>query len=200
LKQNESQINLVNAIVNVKSFAELDVGVEEARPAACAQCCVAAGCVGNLRIHGHGTRPRDAWGPPSADPGAAPEVMGLRLRRYRCLECRHVMTVRPRLLARYFRYTTAAITLALWVWAVVGRSASAARGEVSPLPIRGLSEVDRWRSLGRWLGRLDDLFGLPEELGERGRALAHRAAQLMTARAPPELAARARAFVGAQLR
>lgn len=125
--------------------------------------------------------------------------MGLSLRRYRCLDCGHVMTIRPRFLARYFRYTTAAIALAFWIWAVASRSASAARHEVSPWPLRGSSEAHRWRSLGRWLRRLDDLLGLPEDLGERGRALAHRAAQLMTARAPPELAARVRAFVGAQL-
>ncbi len=132
--------------------------------------------------------------------GLRPKSWASRLRRYRCLDCRHVMTVRPRLLARYFRYTTAAATLALWLWAVAGRSASAVRHEVSPWPVRGSSEAHRWRSLGRWLGRLDDLLGLPKDLGERGRALARRAAELMTARAPPELAARVRAFVGAQLR
>jgi hypothetical protein len=130
----------------------------------------------------------------------AAEVFGLLLRRYRCLDCGHVMTIRPRLLARYFRYTTAAIALALWLWAVAGRSARTVRQEISPWPVWGLSEAHRWRSLGRWLGRLGDLFGLSDELGETGRDLARRAAQLMIARAPPELSPRVRAFVGAQLR
>lgn len=200
MKPNEGLANLLDAILDVKSLADIDAGVEETRPRACYRCGVGAGCVGSLRIHGHGTRPRDAWGPPSAVSGAAPEIVGLRLRRYRCVDCRHVMTVRPRLLGRYFRYTAAAIALALWLWAVAGRSASAVRHEVSPWPIRGLCEAHRWRSVSRWLARLDDLYGLPKDLGETGRGLARRAVHLMAARAPPELAAQARAFVGAQLR
>jgi hypothetical protein len=200
LKRNEGPANLPDAIVDVKFLAEIDAGIEEARPSTCHQCGVGAGCAGSLRIHGHGTRTRDVWGPSSATPGAAPEVTGLRLRRYRCLACGHVMTIRPRLLARYFRYATAAIALALWLWAVAGRSASAARHEVSPWRVRGACEAHRWRSLGRWLGRLDDLFGLPKDLGETGRELARRAAYLMTARGPPEHPPRVRAFVGAQLR
>ena len=200
LKQSESQINLLNAIIDVKFFAELDVGVEGARPAVCAQCGVGAGCVGSLRIHGHGKRSRDALGPWSAAPGSKAEITGLTLRRYRCIVCGHVMTILPPFLARYFRYTTAAIALAFWLWTSGGLSASEARRQVSPWSLRGLCEAHRWRSLGRWLDRLDDLFALPQELGESGRDLARRAAHLMSARAPPKFSSRLRAFVGAQLR
>lgn len=200
MKQSESQINLLNAIVDVKSFAELDVGVEGSRPTACVRCGIGAGCAGSLRIYGHGKRPRNALGPSSAAPGSKAEITGLTLRRYRCIVCGHVMTILPPFLARYFRYTTAAIALALWLWTAGGLSASEVRRQVSPWSVRGLCEAHRWRSLSRWLGRLGDLFALPQQLGESGRDLARRAAHLMSARAPPEFSPRLRAFVGAQLR
>jgi hypothetical protein len=199
LIENESATNLLHAILDVKSFAKMKFGVEEDRPARCWRCGIGAGHVGSLRIHGHGLRERHVWGPPETMKAAA-QVLALVLRRYRCLECRHVMTVRPPFLARYFRYTTAAIALAMWLWAIAEASASTTRERISPWPRRGLSEPHRWRSLGRWLGRLGDLFGLHEELGEVGRSLAARGAHLVMARAPPELPHPVRAFVGAQLR
>lgn len=136
----------------------------------------------------------------SAVPGSKAEITGLTLRRYRCIVCGHVMTILPPFLARYFRYTTAAIAMAFWLWTAGGLSASEVRRQVSPWSLRGLCEAHRWRSLGRWLDRLSDLFALPQELGESGRDLARRAAHLMSARAPPEFSPRLRAFVGAQLR
>lgn len=195
----ESLTNLIGATLDVKCFAKMTFGVEELRPEKCEACGVGAGMPGNLRIHGHGLRGRTAWGPAEAS-GAKGELIDLVLRRYRCLECKHVMTNRPGFLARYFRYTTAAIGLALFLWAVARLSTSAVRGEVSPWSIRGLCEPERWRSLTRWLERSTELFGFEDSLGETGRPLASRVAHLLAARAPPELDARARTFVGAQLR
>ena len=200
LNQNESLPNLLDAILDVKLFAKMEFGVEELRPSACEKCGTGRGCLGALRIHGHGTRPRDVWGPPRSPEGTPSEITELRLRRFRCLDCDHVMTVRPPFLARYFRYATAAIALALWLSAAMRRPATVVRAELSPWPIRGFSEPHRWRSLGRWLGRLDDLFGLPCDLGEAGPGLGRRAARMLCARAPPDLRPRLRAFVGAQLR
>lgn len=200
MNKNESLPNLLDAILDVKFFAEMEFGVEELRPSACERCHTGRGCLGALRIHGHGTRSRDVWGPPSSPEGTPPEIIELLLRRYRCLDCGHVMIVRPPFVARYFRYATATIAVALWLWAAMRRPATAVRAELSPWRLRGLSESHRWRSLGRWLGRLEELFGLPGDLGETGPGLGRRAARMLCARAPPALRPRVRAFVGAQLR
>lgn len=195
----ESICSLLHAALNVKFFATVKFEVEEQRPPHCLGCGCAAGRPGALWLHGHGLRTRDVWGPPRAD-GARPEVLELRLRRYRCLACGHVMTVRPPFVARYFRYATAAIALALWLWAVCGCPARHVRVEVSPWSVLGVSEPRRWRSLARWLTRYDTLFRLPEDLVGEGRELARRIAHLLFGRAPPTLPSRGRVFVGAQLR
>lgn len=154
---------------------------------------------GALNIHSHGTRERSILGP--VDPDGLGEVVCVLLRRFRCLVCGHVMTVLPPLVARYFRYSVAAISVALWLWATVQTTQSSTRTLVSPWPVWGASEADRWRSLPRWVGRAQDLFGLPEDLhGETARAVAARVAGLLVGRAPPDLSERARAFVGAQAR
>lgn len=195
----ESISSFLQATLDVKFFAKMDFGVEEQRPSHCPSCGCGAGRPGALRLHGHGVRTRDVWGPPRAG-GARPEVLELRVRRYRCLACAHVMTVRPPFVARYFRYATAAIALALWLWAVCGRPARFVRAEVSPWRIVGLSEPRRWRSLSRWFARHDTLFGFRENLVGEGRELARRVAHLLFGRAPPTLQTRERVFVGAQLR
>jgi len=198
--KNESFLNLPQALLDVKFFAEQDFGVEECRPPHCTRCGVAAGSLGALRIHGHGCRRRDVWGPPNGCEGTLPTIVELVLRRYRCLECSHVMTIRPPFVARYFRYATAAIALAFLLWSVLGHAAGKVRREVSPWLVRGVSEPHRWRSLGRWLGHLEDLFRLPNRLDDEGRGLARRVTGLVGSRAPPDLPARVRTFVGAQLR
>jgi len=154
---------------------------------------------GALNIHGHGLRERLVLGP--TEPQGSPEAISVQLRRFRCIACGHVMTVRPAMLARYFLYSTAAIAVALWLWATVQTTQSTVRTLVSPWSVRGPSEADRWRSLRRWACRAGDVFGLPEQLhGETARHVAARVAGLLVGRAPPDLPERARAFVGAQAR
>lgn len=111
------------------------------------------------------------------------------------------MTIRPPILARYFRYSTAAIGLALWLWASVRMPQSDVRAAVSPWTRHGPSDADRWRSLPRWVGRAAELFALPDDLhGHGARDIAARVAALLVGRAPPDLPERAQAFIGAQVR
>ena len=195
----KSETSLLDLILDVKILAKLEPEIEATRPSCCAQCGVEVGMPGALNIHGHGLRERLVLGP--TEPQASPEAISVHLRRFRCIACGHVMTVLPAILARYFLYSTAAIALALWLWATVQTTQSSTRALVSPWPVRGASEADRWRSLPRWVGRAQDLFGLPEDLhGETARAVAARVAGLLAGRAPPDLSERTRAFVGAQAR
>jgi len=197
--KTKSKNSLLDQILDVKILAELEPEIEATRPSCCAQCGVEVGMPGALNIHGHGLRERLVLGP--TEPQALPEAISVYLRRFRCIACGHVMTVRPAILARYFLYSTAAIALALWLWATVQTTQSTVRALVSPWTARGPSEADRWRSLRRWVGRAGDVLGLPEHLhGETARAVAARVAGLLVGRAPPGLSERARAFVGAQTR
>lgn len=197
--ESKGETNFHHPICDVKFWADREPELEASRPSHCHGCGAAVGLPGALRIHGHGTRERLVLGPAAPDhPG---ELVCVVLQRFRCLACGCVMTIRPSFLARYFRYSVAAIGLALWLWATVRMTQSEVRAEVSPWPIRGPSDADRWRSLGRWTGRAAALFGLPDNLHESGaRTLAARVAGLLVGRAPPELPERARAFAGAQLR
>ena len=197
--KTKSETSLLDLILDVKILAKLEPEIEATRPSCCAQCGVAVGMPGALKIHGHGLRERLVLGP--TEPDASPETISVQLRRFRCIACGHVMTVRPAILARYFLYSTAAIGLALWLWATVQTTQSTVRGLVSPWPARGPSEADRWRSLRRWAGRASDVFGMPEGFyGETARDVAARVAGLLVGRAPPGLPERVLAFIGAQAR
>jgi hypothetical protein len=199
-QMNTELVSILNkAVPDVKSLANVVPSLESSRPSHCHRCKAAAGYPGAFEIYGHGLRERDAWGP-AKPAGAAAEVLTVIVRRFRCRPCGHVMTIRPPFLARYFRYTTAAIALALWLWTMLRKPERAVRGEISPWPVRGACDAERFRSLHRWAGRANDIFGLPDNLvGETQREVTVRVVALLTARAPPELSPRLRVFAGAQL-
>lgn len=124
--------------------------VSAVRPASCTGCARASRPVGGaLRLHGHGTRTRDRWGPPTR--GVKAEVGELRVRRYRCVDCHAITTVVPRGLLRRHLYLPGAIAVALALWADA-MPASAVRTRLSPWTIRGHS-ARGWRSLRRWTDR-----------------------------------------------
>lgn len=123
--------------------------VSAVRPASCPVCGRASRPVGGgLRLHGHGTRTRDRWGMQAL--GAGAEVGGLRVRRYRCVDCYAVITVVPRGLLRGHLYLAGAIALALTLWSE-GMAAGDVRARISPWAIRG--HAQGWRSLRRWTDR-----------------------------------------------
>ena len=150
-----------------------------------------------MRLHGHGRRARTLWGPQGVE--ASPALWEVVLRRYRCTECGAVTTVAPRGVFTHFRYALGAIALALAWWAVVMLSPSEVRGRVSPWPIVGLAEPERWRSLHRWSRRSRELFRLQMASPDAStlRDDASRAAQLLIARGPPGAQQLERAFIGA---
>jgi hypothetical protein len=99
-------------------------------------------------VVGHGVRERQVRGPLAPD--RAPEVVVVRVRRYRCRRCGAVMTVLPReLLARRY-YSASAIGLAFGLYGLGGCSQAETRRRVSPWRILGAGAVARWAALRHW--------------------------------------------------
>lgn len=86
-----------------------------------------------------------------------PEVLVLRLRRYRCRGCGAVLTSAPRGLLRGFVYGAVAIALGLWLWAHAELPGHRVRGRVSPWPA-GVERWHGWRSLRRWASSAERLW------------------------------------------
>lgn len=125
VSKERSSSGVLHAAVEINRWLQSLPDVAETRPARCPRCHVAARRPGRpLAIHGHGVVTRHLWGPPAL--GHAPEFGELRLRRYRCLECRAVIRVGPRGVFSRRRYSATAIGLALW--AVLGRTAPEGSG------------------------------------------------------------------------
>lgn len=188
---------LIHHELDVNFWTKNDPGVDAARPSHCCRCDMAAhGAEGRLRLHGHGRRRRDLWGP--AELGSRPEIFSVWLRRYRCVECGGLCTVAPRGIATRFRYGVTAIAMALLFWGLWAWTAASTRAAISPNTQVGFCEPGRWRSLRRWSRRAAELFALPEALdGKTARGVAHRVAHVLIARGPPELDQRHRIAVGA---
>ena len=175
--------------------------VEQARPSHCPGCEGSARKpTGRLRLQGHGLRTRTLWGRQEVE--ASPTLWEIVLRRYRCVDCGAVPTVAPRGVFTHFRYALGAIALALAWWAVVMLSPSEVRRRISPWPIVGLAEPERWRSLPRWSRRACELFRLDAAFPDAAtlREDASRVARLLIARGPPSAQRLERAFIGAHAR
>lgn len=142
---------------------------------------------GPLVVVGHGLRERQVVGPPL--PGAAPQLILVKLRRYRCTSCRAIITVAPRGVLRRRLYAASAIA---WVLARVGLEGAATarvREEISPSTVVGNAAAQRWISVSRWIedsreGRLFPRLGLHAASCPR-RQVAERTAMQLMALAPP---------------
>lgn len=162
LKKN-NEIGILQVAVDVKTWHAKLPGVGDVRPGRCPRCGVSARIPGRcLMIHGHGCVARALWGPLADESEAG--LVDVYLRRYRCLRCGTVLRVGPSGVLHRFMYCGVAVALALWLWAVMGTSASATRARVSPWRRAGFSSRRRWRTLRRWLcalreGRLWDGVG-----------------------------------------
>lgn len=127
--------------------------VDAVRPTSCPCCSRSSQLPGRpLVIHGHGLRTRDLLGP--LDDDEVTGVHSITLRRYRCTACRAVLTVMPRGMAPGYRYSLAAIALALAAW--LESSAHRVRSRVSPLSV--VDDCKRWSSLGRWARQWRNLW------------------------------------------
>jgi len=118
--------------------------VEDLRPASCPGCGRLArddlGCL--LWIVGHGTYERLVLGLPSW-PAAQPVV---KIRRYRCLECRQTTSVLPDVLYPRRWYGAWVMLEAVLLAVVAGRTT----GEIRRLFSNDEVDTPGWRSLRRW--------------------------------------------------
>lgn len=196
----EAPRSLFHHELDVNTWLVNRPNVDAARPSHCPGCGIEAHrAEGRLHLHGHGQRVRVLWGVPR--PGSPPTLWEVMLRRYRCTRCGHVCTVAPRGIATLYRYALASIAVAFVLWGLWERTAAATRAAVSPWRLVGDSTHGSWRSLGRWAGRVAELFGddIDDELATM-RARARRTAHVLIARGPSTSLELERAFVGAHFR
>jgi hypothetical protein len=99
-------------------------------------------------VHGHGTRPRQLWGPPAA--GQPPVILEVTGRRYRCLACGAVLVVVPRSVLARRRYSASAIAYALALWGLALATAAEVRRAVNPARVVGDAAARTWVTLRRW--------------------------------------------------
>ena len=130
--------------------------------------------------------------------------MELKVRRYRCVQCRAVSTVVPQEILARRLYSASAIGLALALWALVQATAVQVRRRVSPAKILGPTAASGWATLRRWARAVQHkkLFGSTPapRPGATLRQVAASAATALAASADPTsrgLALDARAFFGA---
>lgn len=160
--------------------------MEAARPATCPACDGAGREVGRaLAIVGHGRRDRQQRGPSTAD--AAPEIVVVVVRRYRCRRCKAVITVVPREVEPRRHYSRPAIALALARHGLFGEAAATVRRAVSPWKV---AATTGWRTLRRWQRAVRDGRLFPTvRIGAAAttRAIGERVAQAAMGHAPPTL-------------
>lgn len=133
-------------------------------------------------VVGHGLVERQICGP--SRPGEAPEQLVVQLRRYRCRACGAVIMVGPRGFLRRRCYSAGAIALALSMYAR-GETSRAVRAATSPAAVVGVSAVERWPTLARWIdaAQRGELFGLRGLRALGRRAVAERVMLVLAARA-----------------
>jgi hypothetical protein len=139
-------------------------------------------------VQGHGVRQRQLWGPTT--PGAAPELVVVAVRRFRCILCRAVSTVAPAEALTARLYTASAIAWSLALYGLSALSTAAIRELVSPLRIVGPASATRWLTVRRWCtavvgGRLFTESAGHARSKRDDRAVAEAAAAAIAAHALP---------------
>jgi hypothetical protein len=138
-----------------------------------------------IAVHGHGLRERQLWGP--LEPGGAPRLITISVRRYRCTRCRATMTVAPceTLTARL--YTASAIALGLALYGLSRLSLMAVRKAISPMSVIGATSAARWLTVRRWCRDVtrERLFCGVRRVAGTARQVAEAAAASLSAWAPP---------------
>lgn len=139
-------------------------------------------------IVGHGVRDRQQLGPDA--PGAAPVMIVVPIRRYRCEACSAVITVVPLGVVARRHYSAQAIVLALALFGVERRTPRAVRAAVSPWRIIGAA-ASGWITLRRWIAAVRARTLLRDTRraspGATARQIAERAATSAAAHALPSL-------------
>ena len=195
MRETQGRREIVRSTIAVKSWLLEMPSVAAVRPACCPVCKAASTPVGGrIVVQGHGKRPRQGWGP--AAPRAAPEILALVVRRYRCIACRALTTVAPSETLTKRLYTASAIAWALALYGLLLMTPRAIRELVSPLRIWGTTSGVRWQTLLRWsaaaaAGRLfPTVRGMPDEWPARtvaARVAATLSASTLPSPEPPPL-------------
>jgi hypothetical protein len=205
MPRNRSGASVIQSPIEIKRWLEQPPTVSEARPTRCPVCGAASCPVGGpIQVQGHGTRERQVCGPDA--PGAAPGLIVVTARRYRCVRCSAVSIVVPREVQGRRLYSASAIGLALALWGLALATAAEVRRRVSPFKILGDAAVGGWVTLRRWARAvaLRQLFPASPDPGGGVplRRVAQSAAAALAASAAPTsraLALEHRAFLGAAL-
>ena len=151
MRETQGSRETVRSTISVKSWLLEMPSVAAVRPSCCPVCKAASTPVGGgIVVQGHGKRPRQGWGP--AAPRAAPEMLALLVRRYRCIACRALTTVAPSETLTKRLYTAPAVGWALALFGLLLMTPRAVRELVSPLRIWGTTSAVRWQTLLRWTG------------------------------------------------
>jgi hypothetical protein len=132
--KERSSRGILRSGVDVKLWSQRPPSVEQVRPSHCPCCGAASSPIGEaVVLQGHGVRDRQVWGPLSV--GGEPQVHVLRVRRYRCTQCRAVVTVTPAEVMHKRMYGAAVIGLALALFGL-GAAVSVA-GAAAGEPLEG---------------------------------------------------------------
>jgi len=119
-------MTVVHSSPGVKFWIESPPAVDEVRPSSCPDCGVASRPVGEpIVVVGHGKRERGvAW---LKGPDEVVEWVTVFVRRFLCLACKTTITVLPKDLSPWRRYSLCTITVALALWSMGAQSAQTVR-------------------------------------------------------------------------
>lgn len=201
-RNTETRTHFIEFPADVNSWKQGPPDVQAARPPRCVVCDAPGIDVdGKVVLHGHGLRERTLVSPLDAE--GEPRSCDLLLRRYACQRCKAVLTVGPRGLVPWRRYSAMVIAVALWLWGVRQLTDPAVRERTSPVADEGLSRPERWTTLRRWgravrEGRLWPSVSIDPSWSLRD--CARRAAHLLWSRGSPDSSTdEGRVFRGAAL-
>lgn len=200
MQKRQSGTAIVYSSIDVKKWADDLPSADQARPPCCTRCGEAGRPAGKpVGLVGHGVRERQVRGP--GDPWGRPEIIGVRVRRYRCRHCGGITTVLPRGLCARRHYSASAIGLSFCLFGLRRLSVGETRRRVCAWPLT--FEARTWTTLGTWLeavsrgALLKGLRKSPTTFSRRQMAERFAAALVAGARAGSTL--EEQAFAGAAL-
>lgn len=171
---------VIESDLDVNKWTQGPPSVASIRPVRCPHCQGGGARNGQRGMHGHGLRERFlAVGPEG-------KAVLIRVRRYRCRDCGHVVTVCPPCVVprRFFGRFRIAVVLVLWT--LGGRTLRSLRATYTEPCQRGMSGEREWPMVRRWVREARRIFGekCPGNSGPI-RTVARRIAEWILAHEPP---------------
>lgn len=168
---------------SVKGWIEQPPSVDEVRPNHCQNCNTTSVRNGVIWVQGHGTRSRNLG--ITDEMGCGVDCI-LKVRRYQCKACGAVCVVSPEGISSR-RYTSAAIALAFYYWAIERCSEIEVRRKISTDSIFGHGTCGKWPVLRRWVKAAKQLLSPLQDLFGSFRDQAAAIVRWIAAQAPPLL-------------